>query len=98
MVLKNPPIVIVDEAIASVDPENEAKILDAFAEIIKGKTVIVIAHRLSTVTDADQILVVDNGRIVERGTHNELLKSGGLYKRMRDMQTSAKDWAFNIRR
>jgi len=98
MVLKNPPIVIVDEAIASVDPENEAKILDAFAEIIKGKTVIVIAHRLSTVTDADQILVVDNGRIVERGTHDGLLKSGGLYKKMWDMQTSAQKWAFNIRR
>lgn len=96
MVLKNPPIVIVDEAIASVDPENEAKILDAFAEIIKGKTVIVIAHRLSTITDADQILVVDNGRIVERGTHDGLLKSGGLYKKMWDMQTSAQKWAFNI--
>jgi len=98
MVLKNPPIVIMDEAIASVDPENEAKILDAFAEIIKGKTVIVIAHRLSTVTDADQILVVDNGRIVERGMHDELLKLGGLYKKMWDMQTSAQKWAFSIRR
>ena len=96
--LKNPPIVILDEAIASVDAENEAKVLDAFAEITKGKTVIVIAHRLSTVTDADQIIVVDNGRIVERGTHDELLKSGGLYKRMWDMQTSAQKWAFDIER
>ncbi len=97
IVLKNPPIVMLDEAVAFVDAENEAKILNAFAEITKEKTVIVIAHRLSTVTDADQIIVVDNGRIVERGTHDELLKSEGLYKRMWDMQTSAQNWAFDIR-
>ena len=97
IILKNAPIIVLDEAIAYADAENEVKIQSAFAEIMKGKTVIVIAHRLSTITDADQIIVIDEGKIEEMGTHNELLKSGKLYKRMWDAHTSARNWTLDLR-
>ncbi|MCK4396191.1 ABC transporter ATP-binding protein [candidate division WOR-3 bacterium] len=97
IILKNAPIIVLDEAIAYADAENEVKIQSAFAEIMKGKTVIVIAHRLSTITDADQIIVIDEGKIEEMGTHNELLKSGNLYKRMWDAHTSARNWTLDLR-
>ena len=71
--MKDAPIVILDEATASIDPENEALIQAALTELTRGKTVVVIAHRLATIEHADQILVVDRGRIVQRGTHRELL-------------------------
>lgn len=77
--LKDAPIILLDEATSSVDPENEYEILSAISELCKGKTVISIAHRLSTVENADQIFVVDDGRIKERGTHKDLLKHQGLY-------------------
>ena len=96
IILKNAPIIVLDEAIAYADAENEVKIQSAFAEIMKGKTVIVIAHRLSTITDADQIIVIDEGKIANKGTHTELLKSGNLYKRMWDTHISAREWAFNL--
>lgn len=70
--LKNAPIVILDEATANVDPENEDRLQSALRALTKDKTVIMIAHRLKTVRNADQILVIDKGRIAERGTHEEL--------------------------
>ena len=97
VILKNAPIVVLDEAIAYADAENEVKIQSAFAEIMRGKTVIVIAHRLYTINDADQIIVVDEGKISEKGTHTELLKSGKLYKRMWDAYTSARKWTLDLK-
>ena len=81
-ILKNAPIVILDEATAFADPENEVLIQKAFARLTEGRTVIMIAHRLSTVVNADRILVLDSRRLVEEGTHGELLEKGGLYARM----------------
>ena len=81
-ILKDAPIVVLDEATAFADPENEALIQKAFAVLTKGRTVIMIAHRLSTVVGADRIIVLDSGRVAEQGTHEELLRSGGHYARM----------------
>lgn len=80
--LKNPPILILDEATASVDTATEKLIQEALERLMRGRTSFVIAHRLSTVTHADQILVMDHGRVAERGTHRELLETGGLYARL----------------
>jgi ATP-binding cassette subfamily B protein len=79
MLLKDPAVMILDEATSQLDSENEAAIQRALAEAMAGRTSIVIAHRLSTITAADQILVVDEGQVVERGTHVELIARGGLY-------------------
>ena len=81
-ILKDAPIVVLDEATAFADPENEALIQKAFQKLTEGRTVIMIAHRLSTVVGADRILVLDSGRLAEQGTHEELVSSGGLYERM----------------
>ena len=80
-ILKDAPIIILDEATASVDPENERELQTAIAELTKDKTIIMIAHRLSTVRNADQIVVLDKGQIVQRGTHRELMNEQGLYRR-----------------
>lgn len=80
--LKNAPIILLDEATASLDPENEAEIQKAIDRLVRGRTVIVVAHRLKTVQHADQIVVLDQGRIVEQGRHDELLSSNGLYARL----------------
>jgi ATP-binding cassette subfamily B protein len=79
MLLKDPAIVILDEATSHLDSENESLVQDALEEALDGRTSIVIAHRLSTIRAADQILVIDDGRVVERGTHDELEAAGGLY-------------------
>jgi ATP-binding cassette subfamily B protein len=79
LLLKDPAIVILDEATSHLDTENEAAVLDALAVVLSGRTSIVIAHRLSTVIDADEIVVLENGRIVERGRHALLRDAGGLY-------------------
>jgi ATP-binding cassette subfamily B protein len=92
VILKNTPVVILDEATAYADPENEGRILQGLARLIRDKTVIVIAHRLSTVTSADQILVVDGGRVVQRGKHDELVREGGLYAHMWDTYSRAREW------
>ena len=81
-ILKDAPIVVLDEATAFADPENEALIQKAFARLTKDRTVIMIAHRLSTVVGADKILVLESGRVTEQGTHGELIAAGGLYTRM----------------
>ncbi|MFZ4511595.1 MAG: ATP-binding cassette domain-containing protein, partial [Candidatus Nanopelagicales bacterium] len=79
LLLKAPRVVILDEATAHLDSESEAAVQQALAQALRGRTSLVIAHRLSTVRQADMILVVDAGRIVERGTHDELLAAGGAY-------------------
>ena len=91
-ILKDAPIVVLDEATASVDPENEQALLSAIQELTKDKTLISIAHRLSTVRNADQIIVIDQGRIVQRGTHHELLQKEGIYQRFLTLRTAATGW------
>lgn len=89
VMLKNAPIIILDEATAFADPENEALVQKAFAELSKDKTVIMIAHRLTTVKNADKIFVLKDGQIEDTGTHDELVKNGSLYAKMwKDYQTS----------
>ena len=91
--LKDAPIVILDEATAYTDPENEAVIQSAVAKLVEGKTLLVVAHRLSTITDSDQIMVVNQGRIEASGTHNALLGGCGLYHRLWETHIGAKDEA-----
>ncbi len=91
-ILKNAPILILDEATAFADPDNEAKVQAAFAELAKGKTVIMIAHRLSTVVNTDCIYVLKDGEICESGTHQKLMEQGGVYKRMYDDYTRSVNW------
>lgn len=91
-ILKNAPIIILDEATASIDPENEHLIQSAISELTKGKTIITIAHRLATIEHADQILVVDDGRIAEKGTHSELISQDGVYRRFVQIREKAEGW------
>lgn len=91
--LKDAPIILLDEATASLDPENEVLVQRAIAKLVEGKTVIMIAHRLRTVVDADQILVLENGKLVESGTHNELMAKKGLYQKLYHIQQESLGWA-----
>ena len=91
-ILKNAPIIILDEETASIDPENEHLIQQAISELTKGKTIITIAHRLATIQNADQILVVDDGRIAEAGTHEELIRQDGVYKHFTEIREKAEGW------
>jgi ATP-binding cassette subfamily B protein len=95
-ILKNAPVIILDEATAHADAENEAKIQAAFGELTRGKTVLVIAHRLSSIREAECILVVDEGRILERGTHEQLIDIGGIYRNMVDLYNRAQDWEMDV--
>lgn len=90
--LKDAPIIVLDEATAFIDPENEEKMNAAISEVIRGKTVLIIAHRLHTVTGADQIIVLDNGNIDARGTHEELLKSSPVYQRLWAAAQQSIEW------
>ena len=91
-ILKDAPIVVLDEASSFADPENEAKIQKAFEALMKGKTVLMIAHRLSTVRNMDRILVVRDGEIAEEGKHDELLEKGGVYAAMWEEYQKAAQW------
>ena len=92
-IMKDAPIIILDEATANVDPENEKELMEAVSELTHDKTVIMIAHRLRTVVDADQILVLDNGKLVEYGTHEKLMKKNGLYHKLFHIQQESLGWA-----
>lgn len=91
-IMKDAPIIILDEATANVDPENEKELMEAITELTQEKTVIMIAHRLKTVCRADQILVVDKGQIVQRGTHDELMGQDGIYRRFISGRKQAVGW------
>jgi ATP-binding cassette subfamily B protein/subfamily B ATP-binding cassette protein MsbA len=86
-ILKNPPILILDEATSALDTESERLVQDALENLMKNRTTIVIAHRLSTIRNADEICVMHEGRIVERGRHEDLFVLNGYYKRLYDMQS-----------
>lgn len=96
--MKNAPILVLDEATSFSDPENEHLIQQALSELMKGKTVIMIAHRLSTIRGADQILVVDQGRLVQSGTHEELMAQAGRYQDLWNNYTMALTWKFGAGR
>ena len=91
-ILKDAPIIILDEATSSVDPENQHALLTAINELTCGKTLIIIAHRLSTIKDADQIIVLDNGHVVQQGTHETLLQQDGIYRRFVKIRQTASSW------
>ena len=91
-IMKDSPIIILDEATANVDPENERDLMTAISELTREKTVIMIAHRLKTVRNADQIVVIDKGKIVEQGKHEELVKQNGIYSRFINSRKQAVSW------
>lgn len=90
--LKDAPVILLDEATASLDVDNETEIQEAISKLVKGKTVLVIAHRMRTVENADQIVVLDGGVVAENGTHDELMKKDGLYARLVRLQTQSAEW------
>jgi len=94
-VLKNSPVILLDEATSSLDPENEVDVQKAISDLIVGRTVIVISHHLKTIKEADNIVVLDNGSIVEQGTHEELINNNGTYKRLWDIQEKYEGWTMN---
>ena len=93
--LKDAPLLLLDEPTASLDARNEVAVQKAIGQLVRNKTVIMIAHRLKTVEHADQILVVNEGRIEETGTHRELLERNGLYARLWNLQNRSKEWSLN---
>ncbi len=97
-IVKNAPILVLDEATSFSDPENEHLIQQALSELVKGKTVLMIAHRLSTIQGADQILVIDQGQLVQSGTHEELMAQAGRYQELWNNYTKALTWTFDTGR
>ena len=91
-ILKDAKIIIMDEASASIDPDNEYELQKAFQNLIKGKTVIMIAHRLSSIRAVDEIIVLNEGKIIERGSDEELMSFDSSYKKLQDLYQSANDW------
>lgn len=94
-IMKNASIIILDEATANVDPENEKELVEAIDALTKEKTIIMIAHRLKTVRNADQIVVVDSGKIAQLGTHTQLMQEGGIYKNFVNARQQAARWKIN---
>ena len=94
-ILKNAPVLLLDEATSSLDPENEVEVQRAIEELVKDRTVIMIAHKLKTIAGADQILVLDHGAVVETGTHEALLKEKGLYEHLWSIQQTTVGWQIN---
>jgi len=92
-ILKDAPIVILDEATASVDADNESYIQQAISELCKGKTLLVIAHRLNTIRHADKILVISGGKVAEQGTHEELMNAGGIYRHFVTARENSRGWS-----
>lgn len=95
--LKNAPIILLDEATASLDPENEVLVQKAIGRLVNGRTVLVIAHRLRTVADADKIVVLKDGKIMQQGTHDMLMQAKGLYKTLWDLQTESSAWNISVK-
>ena len=91
-IMKDAPIIILDEATANVDPENEKELTQAIENLTKEKTIIMIAHRLKTVRNADQIIVIDKGRIVQQGSHEKLMQEKGIYKNFISGRKKAVSW------
>jgi len=91
-ILKDAKIVIFDEASAAIDPDNEHELQKAFSNLMKEKTVIMIAHRLTSIRNVDEILVMENGKIIERGSDRELMKKDSVYKHFQDTYKTANDW------
>lgn len=91
-ILKNAPILLLDEPTASLDAKNEVLIQRAISDLVKDRTVVMIAHRLKTVQNAHQILVMENGQITEQGTHQTLIAQRGVYNRLWELQNQATDW------
>ena len=94
--LKDAPVILLDEATASLDVDNETEIQNAISKLVKGKTVLIIAHRMRTVEAADNIVVLSDGIVVENGTHEELMKENGLYHRLVDLQTASANWKLSV--
>ena len=94
--LKDAPVILLDEATASLDVDNETQIQNAISRLVCGKTVLVIAHRMRAIEAADKIVVLDGGVVAESGTHNELMKRNGLYKKLVDLQTASVNWKLSV--
>ena len=91
-ILKNSPIVIMDEASAAIDADNEYELQKAFKNLMKDKTVIMIAHRMTSIRNVDEIIVLEKGNVIERGDNDSLVKTGGLYSRLLSLYETANDW------
>ena len=94
--LKDAPVILLDEATASLDVENESAVQDALSRLLQGRTVLVIAHRMRTVAGADHIVVLENGRVAQQGTPEELMEQGGLYRRMVELQKETARWKLGV--
>ncbi|WP_294461312.1 ATP-binding cassette domain-containing protein [uncultured Ruminobacter sp.] len=95
-ILKNAPILLLDEVSSALDAENEKLLNQALTELKKNKTIIMVAHKLNSVTDADGIIMIDDGKILARGTHESLLRDSEAYRNLWDMYVSADKWQFNV--
>ena len=93
--LKDAPVILLDEATASLDVDSETEIQNAISRLVKGKTVLVIAHRMRTIEAADQIVVLADGVVAEKGNHETLMKKHGLYRKLVDLQTESANWKLN---
>jgi ATP-binding cassette subfamily B protein len=93
-ILKDAPVVLLDEAMSSLDPQNEVLIQQAISRLVQNKTLVIIAHRLQSIMGADEIIVLDRGRVAERGKHTELLEQQGIYATLWRDQQQARGWRF----